>query len=410
MKKLLILGLSILVSSLTLISCKQQTNTVTTELPAVAVTPSKKPAAFEVSAGLPQLPATTASQLQAVLNQKVAKWKIPGVQMFVATPNGYWVGASGKSSLEADIPMTVADRFRVGSVTKTFVAVVVLQLADEGKLNLDDPISKWLSPDVSRQIANSQVITIRQLLNHSSGLPDYVEKKFLEAVRANPTHPWTAAEEIQFIYGVKPKAQPGELVFYSNSNYLLLELIIQSVTGKALIEEFRQRIYQPLGLANTFMENREAIPGGFAQGYEDWDQDGKWKNLTQLGINDGLGNGDRGVVSNAAEIGKFAYSLFVQQSLISKTNFQQMFALIGDPKSEQRGLGIVSFPTPWGQSIGHSGFATGFLTEMMYLPEHNITMVVLMNQETGKKGSPYDVAKATLQTLLGAPTNPEVTR
>ncbi|GAB4303518.1 MAG: serine hydrolase domain-containing protein [Oscillatoriaceae cyanobacterium] len=339
----------------------------------------------------------TVSGLQEVLANAVRSQGIPGAVMYVETPQGKWLGAAGVKNLLWKQPMQVGDRFRIGSITKTFVAAVVLQLYEEKKLDLDDPISKWLSADIAAIVPNSEDITIQQLLNHTSGLPDYIDSDdFYPDYEAEPEHQWTAEEAITYIYGLETIAKPGEEFYYANTNYIILELIVQAVTGKSLAVELRQRIYEPLDLKDTFMEEKEPIPGGFVSGYDDWDGDGKRDDVTQR---EKWGLGDGGIISNVQDLATFARALFAEAKVIKTKTLAQMLDFFPDDEGGGYGLGVTLTETDWGEAWGHTGKTGGFLSTMIYIPAQNATVVVLTN--AADKGDPDAIADDALELVLG---------
>jgi D-alanyl-D-alanine carboxypeptidase len=344
-------------------------------------------------------PDKVTSQLRQELYQTVSK-ELPGAGLYVATSGGVWMDAAGWADVQKKTPMQPIDRFRIASLTKMFVAVVCLQLAEDRQLELGDPIADWLPKAVSDRITNSKKITIRQLLNHTSGLPDPYNDAFKRSVTANPTHKWQAKEVLEYAEG-RSAAVPRGSFFYSNTNYLLLELIIEDVTGNSLAHEIHQRITEPLGLNDTFMEAREPIPGGFVQGYQDWNDDGKVENVTQPLLNDGLGLGDGGLVSSAPDVTKFMRSLFSKGELLQTESLEQMMTLVESDRRGGYGLGISYTPTIWGESWGHSGKTTGFMSDVMYFPAHDLIMVAWANRGDSKQGNPSELIEDSLKVILG---------
>ncbi|MFH7028300.1 MAG: serine hydrolase domain-containing protein [Heteroscytonema crispum UTEX LB 1556] len=319
--------------------------------------------------------------LQDVLDEAVAEQKIPGAVMYISSPRGNWLGASGVSNLATKRLMEPTDGFAIASMSKTFVAVVVLKLAEEGKLNLDQAIGQLLPQDITPHIPNSKKITVRQLLNHTSGVAEYLTTEAFKKASAprDRSKPWTAKEAIKYIYGVNPQALPGNKYIYTDSNYILLELIVEKITKGTLEQQIRDRILKPLALKSTFTELREPILGHPATGYSDRNKDGKLDSLAQ--VNDGNGLGDGGLVSNAEDLAKFAKALFAKKSLLSPKMMSQMLKFSSEGDRYGYGLGVERFPTPYGISFGHSGTAYGFVTLMAYLASKDTTVVVLLNNQ-----------------------------
>ena len=338
------------------------------------------------------------NQLQQKLNRSISK-ELPGVVLAVATSDGVWMDAAGWANVEKRTLVQPTDRFRIASLTKMFVAVVCLQLVEDEQLDLGDAIADWLPKDVGDRISNSKQITIRQLLNHTSGLPDPYSDAFKQAVLANPTHKWQAKEVLEYAEG-RGAAAPRGSFFYSNANYLLLELIIEKATGNSLTTEIRQRITEPLALKDTFMEVREPIPGGFVRGYQDWDGDGNPENVTQPLLNDGLGLGDGGMVSSAPDLIRFMRSLFSNGVLLRSETLEKMMTLVESDKRGGYGLGISYMPTLWGEAWGHTGKTTGFMSDILYLPAHDLIIVAWTNSGDSQQGNPSNLIQASLRIIL----------
>lgn len=321
------------------------------------------------------------SQLQTLLNEIVVEQKIPGVVMYISTPKGSWLGASGVNNLSTKTRMKPTDGFSIASMSKTFVAVVVLKLVEKGKIGLDQAIATYLPTDISPHIINSDKITVRQLLNHTSGVAEYLEtKEFIQATaNRSRSQPWTAREAIKYMYLEKPQANPGEKFIYTDCNYILLELIVENITRGTLAQAIRSQILKPLGLKHTFTELREPTIGEVATGYSDRHKNGKLESNAE--VNDGNGLGDGGLVSTAEDLAKFAKALFVKKTLLSSKMMKEMLKFRDHGESYSYGLGVERFSSPLETAIGHSGTAYGFITLLAYLPNQNTTIIVLINDQ-----------------------------
>ncbi|MCV3214839.1 beta-lactamase family protein [Plectonema radiosum NIES-515] len=161
-------------------------------------------------------------------------------------------------------------------------------------------------------------------------------------------------------------------------NHILLELIVEKTTAGTLAEAIRSRILKPLGLKHTFTELREPIIGNVATGYSDRTPDGKLDSSNN--VNDGNGLGDGGLVSNAEDLAVFAKALFAKKTLLSPQMMKQ-FLTFTDNEGYGYGLGVERFPTPFGESFGHTGTAYGFVTLMAYLLRKDTTVIVLFNDQ-----------------------------
>ncbi|MCW5315060.1 serine hydrolase [Nostoc sp. KVJ3] len=321
------------------------------------------------------------SQLQTLLNEIVAEQKIPGGVMYISTPKGSWLGVSGVNNLSTKTRMKTTDGFSIASMSKTFMAVVVLKLVQQGKINLDRAIATYLPTDISPHIVNSDKITVRQLLNHTSGVAEYLDtKEFLQATaKRSRSQPWTAREAIKYMYQEEPQANPGEKFIYTDCNYILLELIVENITRGTLAQAIRSQILKPLGLKHTFTELREPTIGEVATGYGDRYKDGKLDSYAD--VNDGNGLGDGGLVSTAEDLAKFAKALFIKKTLLSSKMMKEMLKFKDNGESYSYGLGVERFSSPLETAIGHSGIAYGFTTLLAYLPNQNTTIIVLLNAQ-----------------------------
>lgn len=208
-----------------------------------------------------------ATELRPVLEDLVASMELPSAVVAVRSSTfGDATFEFGTRELGRDDPPTTTDHYRIGSLTKTMTATVILQLAQEGKLSLDDPISKY-RPDVP----NGDNITIANLLDMRSGLHGYdLDPVFLRAVDQDPERIWSADDVLEIGYSKPALFAPGTAYDYSNTNYVLLGLVMEHVTGKTASELFEERLFDPLGLEDTTLPTLDdaSIPSVYAHGYQ----------------------------------------------------------------------------------------------------------------------------------------------
>ncbi|MBP9925706.1 MAG: beta-lactamase family protein, partial [Cyclobacteriaceae bacterium] len=197
---------------------------------------------------------------------------VPGILMSVQNKtNGMWLGTSGKADLKANINLEACNRTRVGSTVKAFTAATIFLLKEEGKLNLDDKITEYLSAADIKDIENADKATIRQLLHHSSGIYNYIQNlKFQTSSLNDLIKVWTPDELLDYARGKKAYFSPGEDVLYSNTNYVLLGMIISNIEGKPFYEVFKEKIFEPLGLSSTQFAAKDPVPDGIIRGYVDF--------------------------------------------------------------------------------------------------------------------------------------------
>ncbi len=349
----------------------------------------------------PQLTAV----LNRVLDQTVASRHIPGVALAVTLP-GYqtWQAARGVADRQTKVALQPTDNVRIASITKMLVATVVLQLVEEGRLALDAPIATWLPAAVP----SAPTITTRHLLNHTSGLYDYLDRPFLRAVQRDPQRIWTP--QALLAYAVQHRSlftpgAPGRWV-YSNTNYVLLGMLVEQVTGRTLAHEIRWRILDPIGLTQTSFAPDEAMPGTLVHGYAGT------KDLTHLNMSYAWATGN--IVSTVDDLGRFVHALFGGQ-LLQRPTLDSMYSWVdtrgalGLPYLEY-GLGVMRYRLPLGRDpqgqrrpeaaasvLGHIGNLGGYRSAVWYLPASGITIAVSMNQGGA---NPIPVTTRVLDAIL----------
>ncbi|MEW9579077.1 serine hydrolase domain-containing protein [Bacillus toyonensis] len=286
----------------------------------------------------------------------------PGILAKTSEGGKTWGYAAGIADLRTKKPMKTDFRFRIGSVTKTFTATVVLQLAGENRLNLDDSIEKWLPGVIQGNGYDAKQITVRQMLNHTSGIAEYSKSK--EADFTNPKRMYTAEELVKIGLSAPPDFAPGTGWSYSNTGYVLLGILIEKVTGNSYAEEIENRIIEPLELSNTFLPgNSSVIPGTkHARGYVQPDGASELKDVTYYNPSIGSSAGD--MISTADDLNKF-FSSLLGGKLLKEQQLKQMLTTVptGIAEIGRYGLGIYETKLPNGVSIwGHSGGIPGFIT------------------------------------------------
>lgn len=244
----------------------------------------------------------------------------PGILAKTSEGGKTWGYAAGVANLSTKKPMETDFRFRIGSVTKTFTATVVLQLAGENRLNLDDSIEKWLPGFIQGNGYNGKQITIRQILNHTSGIAEY--SRFKGADFMDTKKSYTAEEIVKMGISLPPDFVPGKGWSYSNTGYVLLGILIEKLTGNSYAEEIENRIIEPLELSDTFLPgNSSVIPGTkHARGYSQPDEASEIKDVTYYNPSAGSSAGD--MISTADNLNKFFFLARWQitQETATKTN------------------------------------------------------------------------------------------
>lgn len=360
-------------------------------------------------------PKVETAVLQKNLQAKLDEWhkngKFAGATLGVCLADGNCFGlATGFSDLEKKTPMKPADIMAAGSVGKTFALATALQLVKEGKINLDDRIEKYLGKEVwFARLPNAKDITVRQLMNHTSGLIRYEFKdQFLKDLTANPDKVWKPEELLSYLFDTKAAFEAGKGWDYSDTNYIVLGMIIEKVTGKKFYDLAKNRVLKPLKLNKTFPQDRREIKG-LVQGYAGEKNEfvGKDKVLEngKFIINPQFEWTGGGFVSNSEDLARWA-KLMYEGKAFDASLLPEMLAGVSAPmlgRETKYGLGVIIRPTRAGLTYGHSGFFPGYMTDMMYFPEEKISVAVQVNssvpQNLGK--SPGRILVEAAETILG---------
>ncbi len=329
-----------------------------------------------------------AEAFQAVLEKYISDG-IPGSTLLVADSHGVWTGAAGYADIQNNIVMQPCHILKPGSVTKMIIGNLIWQLQEEGKVNIEEPISNYL-PDLAANITNGDQITIKMLLNHTSGIyPIARDLNYNLAVVNDFTRGWSSEEIIQYFTNKPATNLPGEKYYYSNTNTLISELIIESITNEPLEVTLENKVFNPLGMNNTvYFDYSEEFPlGNLAQGYVDFHNDGgNIQNISDL--NPGSGNGYTGLYSNAEDMYLFAKALFIENSLISENSLNEIldsffYSESGNSASSSGAIHRQDIEF-FGDSImayGHSGGDIGYAAHVTFI--ENLETVVVINYNYG---------------------------
>ncbi|MDX9753437.1 MAG: serine hydrolase domain-containing protein, partial [bacterium] len=314
----------------------------------------------------------------------------PGILLHVTTAEGsVWQGGAGLADLQHNTPMTPNLQFRMGSNTKSFVAALILQLQAEGRLSLDDTLEQWLPG----AIPNGAAISIRQLLNMTSGIFDYtwdeeVINAMLWMLTTGETPDWNLEEMVAIAAAQPPLFEPGQGWSYSNTNYVLLGMIARQITGTDPAHELARRFCQPLGLADTLFNPGPPFSKPYVHGYLDIDEDGQWDDV---GLYDPLfvstaGDG----ISTLADMVVWLRAL-ITGAVLDSASMAELFHTVPmptnpeDPTSYSYGTGILRAQfSDLGSdqpvvAYGHTGFVPGYWSVMLHYPEASLTAVCMVN-------------------------------
>jgi len=333
---------------------------------------------------------TNEAKYQNLIN-KILETGVPGVSMTVITPDGDWSGTGGKADLKYNIDMSPFHILRIGSFSKVFCAATILKLQDEGKLNINDKANMYIPAEIADKVPNGNLVTIKQLLNHTAGIPEHLDlNAYLDIMNLSVVK-LSAEETLETIYRKKPDFAPGTDKYYSNSNYLMLALILKYVSGKDANDVVNGKLLQPLGLQNIYMSSD--FPASLSRGYVDVHDDGKVIDRTEID-NNAVGGQDRldgGVMANSYDLAVFLTSLLEGDilsagSLSQMETFEDITQDLGPDLShlKQYGLGLMKLETDHGNAIGHYGSVHSFSSLAYYFPEQKVTVAIIRNGDSAR--------------------------
>ena len=341
-------------------------------------------------------------RLRSALEATVAsdRTQFPSAILYVSRPQeGAWVVAAGVADIETGAPLAPDARFRAGSILKPFVAAVVLQLVEEGVLSLDDTMVKLLPRDVTSRFSNSDQITLKMLLNHTSGIPDWLSESLIEKIGANPRKVWQVTEFLDLAATQPPPFAPGHGWGYSNTNYNLLGLAIERATGKPWREAVRKRVIERLGLRSTSLPGPgdTAIEGAFMHGYGLID--GKVVDLSFVDPSMADAGGGGALVTTVTDLAKFIAALRGGDLFANPSTFTEMADFVDAPGPGGQvgyGLGLEKYLLPGGlELIGHLGGTAGYRAFTGYFPQLELSMTFALSAQV----DPTPVISAALRVM-----------
>ncbi|MET7505748.1 serine hydrolase domain-containing protein [Streptomyces albidoflavus] len=309
----------------------------------------------------------------SALNDLVTKGTLPGAAAEVRDQHGRWTAQAGRADTATGRERTPDDHFRGASITKTFVATVLLQLEAEGKLSLDDSVERWLPGLVRGDGYDAEAISVRQLLNHTSGIANYSDDPEFIHRAAGPGFPehrydtYAPEELVALAMTYPPYPEPESAPVYSNTNFVLAGMVIEAVTGRSYAREITRRVIRPLKLGGTsFPGTRPGMPEPHPVAYSRLHQaepdaeihDATEQNMTWLGA-----AGD--VISTNGDLHRFQRAL-VTGKLLPRAQTEAMFTEVPAGDGTGYGLGVEFAETSCGvKVVGKSGRTNGSVSAMV---------------------------------------------
>ncbi|KAB2918874.1 MAG: beta-lactamase family protein [Bacteroidetes bacterium] len=323
---------------------------------------------------------------QNILNTYVKKG-LPGAVLYIRDDNGVWIGSAGKADIDKNINMAPCVVSKVASVTKMFVGTVAHLMAEEGKFDYDDPAAAYLPAEVVEKVANANCATIRQLMNHTSGIYDLTtNSKFYLEVLNNPDQTWDSDELIEFAYGQDANFACGQRADYSNTNTMLLGMVLSKIAGRPHHELVKEKILTPLNLQHVYYYSNVGLPANTAQGYFDLYNNGTIVNVSNY--NTGSGNGYGGMYATVRDIAIFADALFRDKTLLKQATLDEMLTFNEEDPYIFLGLGAMkrfSYKGDTKFAYGHTGRDLGYSADCFYFPNQKTTMTFIVNYGTNAK-------------------------
>jgi D-alanyl-D-alanine carboxypeptidase len=325
--------------------------------------------------------------------QRLVRAGVPGVVVHVRRGPDVVDLAAGSADPSAPRRMTTADRFKVGSITKTFVATAVLQLVAEGKLALDDSVAHWLPA----LVPNGGRITVRELLMHTSGLFDYLDdaRPFAPYLAGDFRHFWTPRQLVRIGVSHPPLFAPGTGFSYTNTGYILLGLIAERAGGERLAVQLRERIFAPLHLSATRLPASQGLGRPRARGF--FRASGRLQDVTA--ISQSVFGAAGGLVSTGTDVGRFYRGLLTGR-LLPPRLLGAMTATVPRAPGLAYGLGLFRIPTPCGEAYGHDGSVPGYASLALTGRHGRRQAVILVNSNTPSETVGPPAAQAAYNRLV----------
>jgi D-alanyl-D-alanine carboxypeptidase len=326
-------------------------------------------------------------QLQAALDEGFAQVDGKGVSVAVVIPGApMWTGVAGVS--HSDVPIAPRTVFAAGSLTKTFTALTVLRLTEDGYLSLDDSLHSWLPeyPHVDRDI------TIRKLLNHTSGLSDFADQEgWIIPLLDQPDRVWGMEE--YFLQTIRaPYFEKGTGWSYSTSGYLLLRMIIEQATGSTVAAQYKKYVFDPLGLHDTYVCPDDPLPSEWAHGWLDINGDNVYDDFSTIpNISFCSATGGQ-IYTTAADLATLGNALMHDRTILQDTTYDEMTDFYfptghDEPLLYGYGLGLLWFNPDFvsGEKVwGHSGNAPAYAAAMLYMVDHGVVVSLMDNTHEGE--------------------------
>ncbi len=347
--------------------------------------------------------------LQAKLDELRRADAFPGATAAIVLSDGTLVTVStGKADVEAGISMKPSDRMLAGSIGKTFFAAVVMNMIHSGKLALDQKIQTYIGSEPwFHRLPNASQITIRMLMNHTSGIPEHVESpEFTAALRANPDKVWSPVELLAFVFDKPARFPAGTSFSYADMNYILLGYIAEKVSGARMYDQINQSLLQPLKLNDTLPSTSRTLPGlipGYSMPHSPFGFQGRSIHDGKFVFNPQFEWAGGGFVSTSADLARWAKDIYEGKAFPPDLlpSVENGVAANTGP-GDKYGLGVQIRQTEFGETYGHGGWFPGYLSEMEYFPRYKLSLAVQVNTDNFRNpaGKTHSYIVALAESIL----------
>lgn len=346
---------------------------------------------------------SVAERLQVALDQAVADG-LPAVAISVKGDNLDFNGVAGVEVLESMVPLSANHRFYLASVGKTYTAVAIVKMAADGLLGLDDPITRWLPRSIADGIPSSDRITVRHLLNHTSGIFDYQDDStdwLFNAFLPDPNRHWSNVDVLPYFLGRPLHFEPGTSARYADSNYVLLGLIAEAASGLPVQDIVRNYALAPLGLQDTLHGYEANGVPNLAHGYVELEGSllDVYPWYSHYGVSDG------GIQASAADVASFVHAIFTSESVLTNAMRAELVTPsgAGDPPSATAlGVDVANVSTPTVSIYWNAGQDAGTRTEFHHLQSsgNDLTIVFCASASLGDYEDLFQRLKLSVQDIL----------
>lgn len=342
-----------------------------------------------------------AARWQGIMD-KYLKKGLPGMAILIEDENGEWISSGGYADIEKEVKFMPCTPSKAASITKLMVGTLVYMLQEQGKLNIDDPLSKYISKDILDKIPNASASTIRNAMQHTTGIYDITtDADFYLAALNNPNKSWQPEELLKYAYGKDPYNAVGDTSYYSNTNTIFVVMCAEKVLGYSHVKALRDMVWNPLGMHDTYIQSRDVLPNNVAQGYYDL-----YNNQTLVNVSNiitGSGNGYGGLFTTIFDLKKFIKALYYDKTLINAQSLAQMNDFMNEDENNRLSPGAMlkfrSFSPHEG--LGHSGRDLGYSADLFMFPTRNNRLLIfLVNYGTNAASDLREVFRSFEKELV----------